>query len=142
MIVTRLPFAAALHMVKSAFAADCSLHDALDGAAPFGSAVVIIVRIGNREVSGLIVHMSVLDAGTLAVAGVFLCSILVADSVRWSATSASWSIQLHGASAEAAQHAADASDEKIKKEMKSWRMSTLLENKYCRRPQRKAVSRN
>ena len=127
-------------MVKAAFAADCSLHDALAGAAPFGSADVIMVRIGNREVRGLIVHMSVLDAGTLAVPGVFLCSTLVMDSARWSASSASWSIQLHGVSTGAAKHAADASDEKKTKEMKSWRMSVLLETRYSGKPQRNGVS--
>jgi hypothetical protein len=127
MNVTMLPFAPALHMVKAAFAADCSLHDALDGAAPFGSGVAIMVRVGNREVSGLIVHMSVLDAGARAVPGVILCSTLVVDSARWSAASASWSIQLHGVSAVAAKQVADASVEKNMKEMKSWRMSALLE---------------
>ena len=54
MNVTVLPFAPALHMIKAAFAADCSLHDALDGTAPFGSGVAIMVIVGNREVSGLI----------------------------------------------------------------------------------------
>jgi hypothetical protein len=86
-----------------------------------------MVTIGNREVSGLIVQMSVLNAGTLVVPGVLLCSTLVVDSTRWSAASASWSIQLHGASAGAAEHVADANNEKRMKEMKSWRMSALLE---------------
>ena len=127
MNVTVLPFAPAVHMVKRALAAGCSLHDVLIGAAPFGSAVVIMVTIGNREVSGLIVQTSVLNAGTLAVPGVFLCSTLVVDSTRWSAASASWSIQLHGVSAGAAKHVADENNEKRMKEMKSRRMSALLE---------------
>jgi hypothetical protein len=129
MNVTRLPFAAVLHMVKTDFPTGCSLHVGLPGPAPFGSAVVIMVRIGNREVCGLIVHTSVLDAGALAVAEVFLCSTMVVDSTRWSAASASWSIQLHGVSTGAAKQAADASDERKTKGMKARRMSALLENK-------------
>jgi hypothetical protein len=140
MNVAMLPFAPAVHMVKVDFATGCSLHDALAGAMPFGSGVVIMVRIGNREVSGLIVHMSVVDAGTRAVAGVFLCSTLVVDSARWSAASASWSIQLHGASTGAAKQDADASAEKKMKGMKWWRISAQLENKYSGKPQRNRVS--
>jgi hypothetical protein len=141
MNVAMLPFEPAVHMVKVDFATGCSLHDALAGAMPFGSGVVIMVRIGNRELSGLIVQMSVVDAGARAVAGVFLCSTLVVDSARWSAASASWSIQLHGASMGAAKHAADASDENKTKEMKSWRISALLENRYSGKPQRHGLPR-
>lgn len=82
MNVARLPFAPAVHVVKVDFATGCTLHDALAGAMPFRSGLVIMVTIGSREVSGLIVQMSVLDAGTRAVPGVFLCSTLVMDAAR------------------------------------------------------------